>query len=350
MIEQPFVSQPIAVPPRPSANMPFNAWGKISPQMNVEQLCDESCVLVESGFVQAGMSVLFRGLLSLRSRLSRERWLEAIGAARRHRVSGLLMQDPITKRCFDKPRGYAGDAGLLDLIYGWPPGARAVWEATPTGKAIFECTSNSVTAQSVRDRRTTLSDLVDRCATEVPRARILSVAAGHLREGVTSAAIREGRVGEMVALDQDSASLAEVEREFAGGAVRAVRSTIRPLLTGRHKLGKFDLIYSAGLYDYLDTGTAVRLTARLFGMLRPGGRLWVANFLPEIGAVGYMEAFMDWHLLYRTQEEILGLTREVPESDVWSRSVSVDRHKHVGSLELIRCGTANTREQPSPSR
>ena len=46
----------------------------------------------------------------------------------------------------------------------------------------------------------------------------------------------------------------------------------------------YDLIYSAGLYDYIPdakdgVGGAPQLTRMLFSLLNPGGRLLVGNYL-----------------------------------------------------------------------
>ena len=40
-----------------------------------------------------------------------------------HPLGELLHRDPFTRRGFDKPRGYAGDAVLIDYLYATaPPG------------------------------------------------------------------------------------------------------------------------------------------------------------------------------------------------------------------------------------
>ena len=91
-----------------------------------------------------------------------------------------------------------------------------------------------------------------------------------------------------------------------------VPASIRQLLSQKANLGDFDLVYSTGLFDYLQQTTAQRLTSAMFEMLRPRGRLLVANFLPGIRDIGYMESFMDWKLIYRTRQEMLEVSAEHP--------------------------------------
>jgi hypothetical protein len=53
---------------------------------------------------------------------------QLIRTARDHEVFKLLQQDPNTRRAFDKPRGYAGDAVMLDYVYtGVPPSETSAW-------------------------------------------------------------------------------------------------------------------------------------------------------------------------------------------------------------------------------
>jgi hypothetical protein len=74
--------------------------------------------------------------------------------------------------------------------------------------------------------------------------------------------------------------------------------------------------------------------ARLFEMLRPGGHLVVGNFLPGIHDVGYMETFMDWHLVYRTRLEMVDLTMEIPQPRIRSIRLVVEENQNVIILDL----------------
>ena len=45
-------------------------------------------------------------------------------------------------------------------------------------------------------------------------------------------------------------------------------------------------------------------------MLKPGGKVWIANFAPDIADVGFMEAIMDWWLIYRDAASLRAMAEE----------------------------------------
>lgn len=248
---------------------------------------------------------------------------------------------PLTQRCASKPRGYAGDAVMIDYIYG--TGLPIAAPASPIGRAVFAYTTSSPASRSVRYRRYRLADLIDSAAIEQLHQgkqglRVLSVAAGHGRELELSAAFYQGLISEFVALDQDEESLIELKRANSSGAslILPLPLSIKGLLSGKHDLGQFDLVYSAGLYDYLDTALAKRLTARLFALLKPGGRLLYANFLPDIHCVGYMEAAMDWWLIYRDAAATRALADEINAIEIKSVKQYADPDCNIHFVELQR--------------
>jgi hypothetical protein len=246
---------------------------------------------------------------------------------------------PLTGRCATKPRGYAGDAVMIDYIYG--TGNPVELPSNPVTRAIYAYTTSSSASRSVRYRRYRLADLIDSMATQQLHdfkqgLRVLSVAAGHGREIELSAAFKQGLISEFVALDQDAESLSELQRANKGSAspVTPLTLSIKQLLGGKHALGAFDLIYSAGLYDYLGTSLAKSLTARLFSMLQPKGRLLYANFAPNIHGVGYMEAAMDWWLTYRDAIETRALANEVSPSQILTEKQYTDPDSNIHFVEL----------------
>ena len=144
-----------------------------------------------------------------------------------------------------------------------------------------------------------------------------------------SAAVKRKRLGRLVALDNDPKSLEEVQRCYSCFGVETVHSGVRRLLTAQLDLGRFDLVYSMGLFDYLRQATGRRLVWGMFQMLRPGGRLVAANFLPGVRDVGYMEVFMDWRLIYRTRREMVDLTMEIRQSEIRDITLFSEENQNI---------------------
>jgi SAM-dependent methyltransferase len=188
----------------------------------------------------------------------------------------------------------------------------------------------------VRSRKALLAARLDHVAERVRSPHVLSVACGHLREAGESAAFRRNAFGRLVALDQDPQSLEVVRASLPGTGVETLCGSIKLLLAGAFADQRFDYIYAAGLFDYLDDKLARRVTESMFQLLRPGGTLLVANYLKDIADVGYMEVYMDWRLLYRSLDELLSLSDGIRAAEVASRSCFQDATGNVGYLELAR--------------
>lgn len=297
------------------------------------ELLDSVDHLIESNQVAEGMRKLFVGLDRLRSSCARSRWQTfAREEAISHPLCAKIHEDPMVRRSFEKPRGYAGDAVLLDYLYGLRPRD----DASPIGRDIAKVSAGRGPAAAVRHRRDLIAYRIDQLAERSQKPiRILSVACGHFREGLQSIAVQTGTVREVVALDADADSLQEV-RESSPDLVTPCNLSVRRLLTGRTDLGQFDFVYSAGLYDYLDDRVATALTARLFSMLTPGGRLLYCNFLPNTPDIGYMESFMGWDLIYRSLGKIVRLADSIQTDELAHLRRYEDGFGSVGYVELTR--------------
>ena len=267
--------------------------------------------------------------------LSPEDWQTAIATLRQHPLLGLLHQDPYSHRGYAKPRGYAGDAVLLDYLYH----AQVPAGTTPAGAGVFGQTVTSSGGLAVVWRARYLGGQLDAVAARHPgKAQVLSLACGHLREANFSRALADGGVAALHAWDQDAESLAVVQKDYGHLSVQSALVVVKALLKGERSLSGLHLAYAAGLYDYLPDPVAVALTARLFAMLAPGGKLIVPNFLPSQPARGYMESAMDWHLIYRTSEQIQSLAAALPAAQVASQGYFEDPYGAVGYVEVVKAG------------
>lgn len=257
-------------------------------------------------------------------------WQELIPIAQNHPVSDIFLQDPFTRWSFEKPRGYSGDAQLLDFIYGHASVAEEVKRASPIGQALYAYTKDASSSVAVRERRDMLAVHVDEiAAARGPETEVLTIAAGHLREANRSVALNERRIKRWVALDQDPLSVGSITRDFRGTAIEAIDGSVRGILTNGHKLGRFDFVYAAGLYDYLAHNVAVKLTQRCLQMLKPDGVFLFANFATNIGVDGYMETFMNWALLLRSEIDMWNIIHASAERGAFEASVQFGANRNI---------------------
>ncbi len=310
-------------------------WQRIGRNELLNQAYARIAQSVDAANLHGALDDLISTLAEIRENLDHAAWSDWVKACRKHRLIEMLHEDPFTRRAFQKPRGYAGDAVLLDFIYGidemWPRP-----ETSHLGQIIFDYTTRSPAPEGVRARRAYVASRIDRLAEKVSRPDILSVAAGHFREALMCRALKRRELGRVVAVDSDSKSMDLVDTEYGPLGVETQVLNIRSLLTQPSKIGPFDLIYSMGLFDYLGDGSSRRLVSLLFEDLKPNGTLIVANFMPGIRDVGYMETFMDWRLIYRTRREMMEMTMEVEQEKIKRITISAEESQNIMFLEVTR--------------
>jgi len=285
-----------------------------SPLVGYKPALDTVNEQLQAGRIAQPLDELFEDLRARREEDPQE-WPTYARTCLSHPLRALLHKDPFTYRAFAKPRGYAGDAVMMDYIYGLGEAGPAARDASPLGRAIFQYMGTRPSAKAVRYRRRLLAGLIDQ-VTERGGSSVLAIAAGHLREVGLSAAAQAGELKEFVAFDQDEASLAVVAHDYAHLGVRTVPGSVRHILAGKTKLDRYDLVYAAGLFDYLNGPVATALTCRMWEMTRPGGAMLIPNFLTGIWDRGYMESFMDWYLIYRNHLDMQALAHALPRGEV----------------------------------
>ena len=246
----------------------------------------------------------------------------------RRLLHDFLMQAPWMQRAYFKPFGYPGDYEVMRFIY-----ERDFEGATLFGKAVGYAFLQTKAALAVKFRK----DLIKRelrARLEAHRGierplRILSVASGPAQELYELLRELPGEVPplEIMLFDQDKGALSYayrrlkpmVEERFKGDVqILYLHDSIKRLLRDSDLFsgfGHFDAIYSCGLFDYLQTTTAVVLARNLYARLAPGGTLSVGNMAPENPSRWFMEHHLDWVLIHRTRAQLTEIaTRGAPDS------------------------------------
>jgi extracellular factor (EF) 3-hydroxypalmitic acid methyl ester biosynthesis protein len=242
----------------------------------------------------------------------------------RARLHPHFLQAASLRRCFEKPRGYAGDYEMMNMAYRNQPEGE-----TPLGRVLHHGFISSLGVNAVRTRRRWILQQMQKHALErgLPSPyRLMSVACGSAIE--CQDLVRESFLAdhaEITCIDQDEEALAYAERGLKATieacerlcTARFVNDSVRSLIKGQDGPPAYppqDFIYSLGLYDYLPERAAAALTRALFQMLKPGGKLVAGNYLPCCDVRFELELILEWPLIYRTAEALRALADGLPES------------------------------------
>src|SRR6185437_16071921 len=141
-----------------------------------------------------------------------------------HPLHEIVRQDPFTERAFSKPRGYAGDAVMLDYVYRPKP-----LSLSDVGKQLHSATTGVSSAKSISWRRDHLGTEIAKIAGDVAGARLLSVASGHLRELDVVRELAHQRDFRIDALDQDEESLKEAVCSYPDFNINPINKSIAHL-------------------------------------------------------------------------------------------------------------------------
>jgi len=205
---------------------------------------------------------------------------------------------------FHKPHGYAGDFEMVDRIYnGYISSDQflAKWDIFMHSHPAF---------QAVRNRVGYFSDQINTRVSamftpELP-IKILNLASGPGRDMQTffeQASVDKRRVSiDCVEQDENAIRFAQ---EVCSNYKESINFIQANALRFRSSL-KYDLIWSAGLFDYFDDKVFVFMLKRLKGMLASDGEIIIGNFSTLNPSRSYME-LVHWNLHHRSPHTLKSL-------------------------------------------
>jgi len=216
-----------------------------------------------------------------------------------------FMRSRFAERAYYKPKGYAGDYLMMEMIYrNQPEGDGKLGTLTDTW-----CL-NSAASKAVRGRRTLLCDQLESISrqklAEGKPIRIMNLACGSNRELFDFLHRCEAtELIEATCVDADPRALEYTDQQVNvfphHATIRLMNDNVVRWAVGgmRHQYGLQDIIYSAGLTDYLDRRLFQALIARCYQHLKPGGVLIIGNFTPLNRNRVFMDRILHWKLIYR---------------------------------------------------
>jgi len=222
------------------------------------------------------------------------------------RVCGALDRSVMHERTRWKPLGYAGDYQLIDWIY------TKKTADSGSGKAFDMLYHTYEAAEAVRNRKEYFIRLCVELAKASPSGiNVLNLGCGSCRDVLeVGRNQRNGRAVHFHCVDQEPKAIEYARSLISGtGAEPFVRLEYCNLFRFRSAKA-YNLIWSAGLFDYLDKRMATLLVRRFWRNLRPGGWFVFGNFSPANPTRKGMELVGKWFLLHRTAEELIELVND----------------------------------------
>ncbi len=253
----------------------------------------------------------------------------------RHQLHPLLMCSPFLHRVFHKPLGYAGDYEMVNMLI------RNPFE----GASLFAFLVNhwflqQAPAEAHRNRIKhlirQLQNVTAMAAREGRTARILNLGCGPA--GEVQQFIRENHYSDharFMLLDFNEETITDTGNQLRDLIQRHQRRTIvqlekRSVNQIIKEFGKprksdftagYDLVYCAGLYDYLSDAVSRRVSTVLHDWTAPGGMFLATNVDVSNPRTMIMDFVMDWHLIYRNARQMLAVRpMGIPEGEAVVKS------------------------------
>ena len=220
-----------------------------------------------------------------------------------------FLHGELVKWSFKKPFGYPGDFKIIDDIYQNQPhttGLNRLYD-----NHFLQLAASKATCERKEDFKKGLFKFVEKHKNK--EMRIMNLGSGSARE-----------IKELLEKDYDKL-FSRVTFDCYDFEIRAIdyakkllnnatnvnffeKHTIRLAFAKNIKkevYQQYDLIYSAGLFDYFEDKFAIRLVSNLRKLLKKEGIMMISNYRERSNnpSACLMEWVSEWYLIYRTEDE-----------------------------------------------
>lgn len=229
---------------------------------------------------------------------------------------------PFVNRSYNKPLGYAGDYGLMVMLY----------EPIDTAVDLFESffhrfSCNEPAAVANKNRVEYLCDRLgmeyDLVSTKKKKSefKVSSLACGPAKEVelfLRAKNFTEGASVRVICIDNEEAALDHAQQKLRplahpgnnSSAVFYKEDGILGIIKKKpftQDMADSDVIVCAGLFDYLSDRVAVKLIESLYDLVVPGGKLIIGNVSTSCPDRFSMDYFAEWNLILRSSNDMLNL-------------------------------------------
>jgi len=232
----------------------------------------------------------------------------------RNLLSAVLNENTLIGYGFKKPFGYPGDFNLIDSIYNYHVNEDIRYR---NWDLFFQ---NQPGADAVRNRKDyfvshckKLTGLNDR------DIKVLILGSGPATDVYEFLYNNpDSRISfDLIDFDQNAIDFSKKKNEKFNGAISYNRINVL-----RYKPYKnYDLIWSAGLFDYFKDKHFIFLVQKYINFLTDDGEYIISNFSTENPTRRLMEVLSDWFLNHRSKSDLLNIAAM---AGVDSKSAQID--------------------------
>jgi extracellular factor (EF) 3-hydroxypalmitic acid methyl ester biosynthesis protein len=251
----------------------------------------------------------------------------------------LVLCSPFMHRTYEKPLGYAGDYEMVRMMTMEPFRGESIY-----AKLLNAFFLNTPPVVAHRNRIDTLVKHLSaetlRAVQQKRRATIFNLGCGPAAEiqrfmadspwsNSASFSLLDFN-DETVAFAQRTLNQIKHQNNRETG-IQVMKKSVSGLIKDSSKFGQnsFDLVYCAGLFDYLSDNVCTTLLEIFYDLAAPGGLVLVSNVDASNPSRGWMECMVDWYLVYRDAKQM----REIMPEGVPSDAVRV--FSEVSSVNIF---------------
>jgi extracellular factor (EF) 3-hydroxypalmitic acid methyl ester biosynthesis protein len=221
---------------------------------------------------------------------------------------------PFMRRTYEKPLGYAGDYEMVNMM------ARDPFEGDSLfAKILNTFFLNTPPVVAHRNRIDSLAEHlhyeVFRTSTKGKGTKIFNLGCGpalEIQRFLAKSPLTDEVEFTLLDFNDETVeytqrNLARICRQYDSDCmIRVIKKSVAQLIKDSSAFGRgsYDLVYCAGLFDYLPDPVCSKLMAIFWELVAPGGLLLVSNVHSNNPSRGWMECMVDWHLIYRNAAQM----------------------------------------------
>jgi len=242
----------------------------------------------------------------------------------------LLMRSPFLWRTYNKPLGYAGDYEMVNMML------RDPYEGPTTySKLINSLLLTNGPAVGHKNRIDILRDLLAKktnaAIAEKRPLKILNIACGpaiEIQRLIKTEHLDETIEFTLLDFSEETLNYTKqkineaIESSDSKPTVKYIHKSVHTLLKEAGQVTPendyYDMVYCAGLFDYLSDKICNRLLRLFYQQTKPLGLTLVTNVHEKNPALYLIEYLMEWHLIYRGEKQFLELFPGMGTQEVYT--------------------------------